>query len=162
MLPEDKLDGLLIYTEDKDGKGEHFYCKDGQIRVDNDYGYRTPGYPKTDDHEIDVPIAVLVNGNSASASELFTGALQDYGSAVVVGTQTFGKGIVQNVIPLGDGTAVKLTTSRYYIPSGVCIHEIGITPDVEVELSDELKDEAVVELDEDNQLAAALKALENK
>lgn len=162
VLPEDKLDGLLIYTEDKDGKGEHFYCRDGQIVVENDYGYSTPGYPKKDDHEIDVPIAVLVNGNSASASELFTGALQDYGVATVVGTQTFGKGIVQNLIPLGDGTAIKLTTSRYYIPSGVCIHEVGVTPDVVVELSDELKSEAVVELDEDNQLAAAIEALEGR
>lgn len=162
VLPEDKLDGLLIYTEDKDGKGEHFYCRDGQIVVENDYGYSTPGYPKKDDHEIDVPIAVLVNGNSASASELFTGALQDYGVATVVGTQTFGKGIVQNLIPLGDGTAIKLTTSRYYIPSGVCIHEVGVTPDVVVELSDELKSEADVELDEDNQLAAAIEALEGR
>ena len=160
VLPEDKMDGLLIYTEDKDGKGDHFYCKDGQILVDNDYGYKTPGYPKVDDHEIDIPIAVLVNGNSASASELFSGALQAYDSAVIVGTQTFGKGIVQNVIPLGDGTAIKLTTSRYYIPSGVCIHEIGVTPDVVVELADELKTKSVVELDEDNQLAAALEALE--
>ncbi len=159
VLPEDKLDGLLIYTEDKDGKGDHFYCKDGQIIQKNDYGYPTPGYPKADDHEITVPIAVLVNGNSASASELFTGALQDYGAATVVGTQTFGKGIVQNLIPLGDGTAIKLTTSRYYIPSGVCIHEIGVTPDVVVDLSEELKGQAVVELEEDNQLAAAIEAL---
>lgn len=162
VLPEDKMDGLLIYTEDKDGKGDHFYCKDGQIRVDSDYGYRTPGYPKVDDHEIDIPIAVLVNGNSASASELFSGALQAYGSAVIVGTQTFGKGIVQNVIPLGDGTAIKLTTSRYYIPNGVCIHEVGVTPDVEVDLDEDLKNEAVVELDEDNQLAAAIRALKRK
>ena len=162
VLPEDKMDGLLIYTEDKNGKGEHFYSRDGQIVVESDYGYSMPGYPKEDDHEIDVPIAVLVNGNSASASELFTGALQDYGAATVVGTQTFGKGIVQNLIPLGDGTAIKLTTSRYYIPSGVCIHEVGVTPDVVVELDEDLKSEAVVELDEDNQLAAAIKALEKR
>ncbi len=161
VLPEDKMDGLLIYTEDKNGKGDHFYCEDGQIKVKNDYGYATPGYPRADGHELDIPIAVLVNGNSASASELFTGALQDYGVATVVGTQTFGKGIVQNLIPLGDGTAIKLTTSRYYIPSGVCIHEVGVTPDVVVELDEELKNEAVVELDEDNQLAAAIEALED-
>ncbi len=160
VLPEDKLDGLLIYTEDKDGKGDRYYCEGGMIRAQNDYGYREAAYPKPDGHELDLPIAVLVNGNSASASELFTGALQDYGAAVVVGTQTFGKGIVQNLIPLGDGTAIKLTTSRYYIPSGVCIHEIGVTPDVVVELADELKTKSVVELDEDNQLAAALEALE--
>ncbi len=161
VLPEDEMDGLLIYTEDKDGKGDRYFSKDGQIQVKSDYGYRAPGYPKTDGHELDIPIAVLVNGNSASASELFTGALQAYGSAVVVGTQTFGKGIVQNVIPLGDGTAVKLTTSRYYIPNGVCIHEVGVTPDVEVDLSEELKSEAVVDLEEDNQLAAAIEALQD-
>lgn len=162
ILPEDKMDGLLIYTEDKNGKGDHYYSRDGQIIVESDYGYPNPGYPVEDGHELDIPIAVLVNGSSASASELFTGALQDYGAATVVGTQTFGKGIVQNLIPLGDGTAIKLTTSRYYIPSGVCIHEIGIKPDVVVELDEDLKNEAVVELDEDNQLAAAIKALEGK
>ncbi len=162
VLPEDQMDGVLIYTEDKDGKGEHFYSENGQICVKNDYGYRSPGYPKLDGHELDIPIAVLVNGNSASASELFTGALQAYGAATVVGTQTFGKGIVQNVIPLGDGTAIKLTTSRYYIPGGVCIHEVGVTPDVVVDLDEDLKDQAVVELSEDNQLAAAIEALNGK
>lgn len=159
VLPEDRMDGLLIYTEDKNGKGDHYYCRNGQIIAENDYGQKITGYPKTDNHQIDLPIAVLVNGNSASASELFTGALQDYGAATVVGTQTYGKGIVQNLIPLGDGTAVKLTTSRYYIPSGVCIHETGVTPDVVVELDEELQGKAVVELDEDNQLAAAIEAL---
>ncbi len=160
VLPEDQMGGLLIYTEDKDGKGDRYFCQDGKILMLNDYGYKGTGYPKPDGHELDIPIAVLINGNSASASELFTGALQDYGVAVVVGTQSFGKGIVQNLIPLGDGTAIKLTTSRYYIPSGVCIHEVGITPDVVVELDDELKTKAVVELSEDNQLAAAIEALE--
>lgn len=159
VLPEDKMGGLLIYTEDKDGKGDRYYCKDGQIRMDNDYGYRGTGYPKPDGHEVDVPMAVLINGNSASASELFTGALQDYGVAIVVGTQSFGKGIVQNLIPLGDGTAIKLTTSRYYIPSGICIHGEGIKPDVEVELDEDLKGKAEVELSEDNQLSAAIEAL---
>ena len=79
------------------------------------------------------PIAILVNGNSASASEVLTGALKDYGLATVVGTTTFGKGIVQNIIPLGDGTAMKITTANYYTPNGTCIHGIGIEPDVEVQ-----------------------------
>ena len=71
-----------------------------------------------DGHEVDVPIAILVNENSASASEVFTGALKDYKKAVVVGTTSYGKGIVQNLIPLGDGSAIKITTAHYYTPSG--------------------------------------------
>jgi carboxyl-terminal processing protease len=160
ILPEDKMDGLLIYTSDKNGKGERYYCKDGQILVDSDSGYQDSRYPKTDDHELTVPLAVLVNGSSASAAEVFTGAVQDYDAGIVVGTQTFGKGIVQSLIPLGDGSAIKLTTSHYYTPSGFDLHGTGLTPDVVVELDDELKTKAVVELSEDNQVQAALEALE--
>jgi carboxyl-terminal processing protease len=75
-------------------------------------------------------IVVLVNGGSASASEIVAGALQDHGRALIVGTGTFGKGLVQTVMPLSKGRAIKLTTSRYYTPSGDSIHETGITPDV--------------------------------
>ena len=78
-------------------------------------------------------IAVLVNEGSASASEIVAGALQDHGRALVIGTSTFGKGLVQTVMPLSRGRAIKLTTSRYYTPSGDSIHETGITPDVYVE-----------------------------
>jgi carboxyl-terminal processing protease len=78
-------------------------------------------------------MVVLVNHGSASASEIVAGALQDHGRALVIGTSTFGKGLVQTVMPLSKGRAIKLTTSRYYTPSGDSIHEIGITPDVYVE-----------------------------
>jgi carboxyl-terminal processing protease len=78
-------------------------------------------------------LVVLVNDGSASASEIVAGALQDHSRAVVIGTTTFGKGLVQTVMPLSKGRAIKLTTSRYYTPSGDSIHEIGITPDVYVE-----------------------------
>ena len=78
-------------------------------------------------------IVVLVNNGSASASEIVAGALQDHGRALVVGTETFGKGLVQTVMPLSKGRAIKLTTSRYFTPSGDTIHETGITPDVYVE-----------------------------
>jgi carboxyl-terminal processing protease len=78
-------------------------------------------------------LVVLVNSGSASASEIVAGALQDHGRAVVIGTSTFGKGLVQTVMPLSQGRAIKLTTSRYYTPSGDSIHEVGITPDVYVE-----------------------------
>ena len=87
---------------------------------------------------------------------MFTGALKDYGAAEVVGTATYGKGIVQNVIPLGDGSAVKITTAHYYTPSGFDLHGKGIEPDVEVDLEEELKTQAVVAPEEDNQLRRAL------
>ena len=82
---------------------------------------------------MDVPTAILVNGNSASCSELFAGAYRDYGRAAIVGTKTYGKGIVQFVIPLGDGSALKITSAHYYTPKGVDLHKKGIEPDYIVE-----------------------------
>lgn len=160
VLPEDKMDGMLIYTEDKNGKGDRYFCEDGKIVKESDSGTTDSRYPKEDNHELKVPMAVLVNGNSASAAEVFTGAVQDYEAGIAVGTQTFGKGIVQQLIPLGDGTAIKLTTSHYYTPSGFDLHGKGLEPDVEVDLDEELKTKAVVELSEDNQVQAAIEALD--
>lgn len=131
---------LLVYMADKNGKGGQEYASDG--------------------HSLDIPLAVLVNGESASASEVFTGAMKDYGGATVVGTKTFGKGIVQNLIPLDNGTAIKMTTAHYYTPSGFDLHGKGIEPDVEVELKEELKNQITVDVKEDNQIQAALKALD--
>ena len=102
LLPE----GLSVYMQDKYGTREDY---------------------KSDAACIDIPMAVIVNGNSASASEIFAGAVQDYGVATIVGTQSFGKGIVQSVVPLGDGSAVKLTIADYYTPKGRNIHGVGIT-----------------------------------
>ena len=85
---------------------------------------------------------------------------QEYGRATVVGTKTFGKGIVQNLIPLDNGTAIKMTTAHYYTPSGFDLHGKGIEPDVEVELKEELKNQITVDVKEDNQIQAALKALD--
>ena len=161
ILPEDRMDGMLIYTADKDGKGDRYFCRDGKIVMESDSGYVTAGYPMEDGHQLDLPLAVLVNGSSASAAEVFTGAVMDYDAGIVVGTQTFGKGIVQSLVPLGDGTAVKLTTAYYYTPSGFDLHGEGLTPDVIVDLDEELKTQAVVELDEDNQVQAAIEALED-
>lgn len=138
MLDYTLPDGLIVYTENKSGK-------------------RTE-YKGTDGHELDIPIAVLVNGNSASASEIFAGAMQDYDKGEIIGTQTFGKGIVQSILPFNDGSAIKITVSRYFTPRGTCIHKEGITPDVEVELNEELKTKLTIEKSEDNQLQ---KAIEN-
>lgn len=113
MLDYTLPDGLIVYTENKSGK-------------------RTE-YKGTGGHELDIPIAVLVNGNSASASEIFAGAMQDYDKGEIIGTQTFGKGIVQTIKPLTDGSAVKLTTAKYYTPNGQNIHGQGVTPDIAVE-----------------------------
>lgn len=107
-------------------------------------------------------IVVLVNGGSASASEIVAGALKDHGRALVVGTTTFGKGLVQTVMPLSRGRAIKLTTSHYYTPSGESIHESGIVPDVVVEGSGEfpgLSASATVDTEHDLQLIEALEQL---
>ena len=111
------------------------------------------------EHFFDKPIAVLVNGNSASASEIFAGAIKDYEAGTLVGTKTYGKGIVQKIYPLSDGTAVKLTVSKYYTPKGNNIHGIGIEPDVEIELEESLKKEASIPKEQDNQLQKALEIL---
>ena len=109
LLPE----GLIVYTEDKYGNRQE-ETSDAENYFAGD-------------------MAVLVNENSASASEIFAGAIKDYGVGTLIGTQTFGKGIVQSLFPLEDGSAVKITVSRYYTPSGNNIHEVGITPDIIVE-----------------------------
>jgi len=110
-------------------------------------------------------VMVLVNGGSASASEIVAGALQDHDRALIIGTTTFGKGLVQTVIPLSRGRAIKLTTSHYYTPSGDSIHEIGIVPDIVVEGSREypgLSATATVDREHDAQLIEALEQIRNQ
>ena len=136
LLPE----GLIIRTEDRNGKGES-YNSDGK-------------------HEFKLPLVVLVNEYSASASEVLTGALQDYNMATIVGTTTYGKGIVQDTITLTDGSAVKLTTQAYYTPSGRSLHGVGIKPDVEIELDSDAYYESEGELD--NQLDKAIEVIKEK
>ncbi len=109
LLPE----GTVVYTVDHDGKRE-------------DYTSDAATY-------LDMPMAVLINGNSASASEIFSGAIRDFKAGTLIGTTSYGKGVVQSTMPLGDGSLVKLTTMEYFTPSGENIQGKGITPDIEVE-----------------------------
>ena len=149
LLPDnltryDKGEGktMIVYTADKNGKGDHYTASDG--------------------HQVDLPIAVLINGESASASEVLTGALKDYNWVTVVGTTSYGKGIVQSLMPLGDGSAIKITVSHYYTPSGFDLHGKGIEPDVVVELDEELKTQAVVKPEEDNQVPRAVEVVKDE
>ena len=129
--------GLIVYTEDKYGKREEYTCKG--------------------DNEIKVPLVVMTNGYSASASEILAGAVKDYSIGKLVGTTTFGKGIVQKVIKLSDGSAIKLTVSSYFTPKGNNIHEIGIEPDVEVKFDAQLYEKGT-----DNQLEKAVEELKKE
>lgn len=132
-------DKLLVYTKDKEGKKEEF---------------------KSDSTKtVDIPMVLLVNGNTASASEIMTGCLKDYGKATVVGTKTYGKGIVQSIMPLPDGSAVKFTIASYYTPNGTNIHKKGIEPDVEVKISDEQWKKAQTDEKADTQLKKAMEIL---
>lgn len=140
LVPE----GVIVYQENKHGDKQYNYSK-----VD----------------KIDVPLLILVNGGSASASEVLSGAVQDTSVGQLVGTQTFGKGVVQNIIELGDGSAVKVTIAKYYTPSGRCIQDIGLTPDYPVEMSDGQMAKVVdgqIELETDNQLMEAIKIMTKK
>ncbi len=132
-------DGMIVYTEDKNGNRSE--------------------YKSTDGKELGLPLVVLVNENSASASEIFAGAIKDYEYGTILGTTTFGKGIVQIILPLSDGSAVKMTTARYYTPNGNYIHGVGIEPDYELEyqyLGDEDEEYNIMN---DNQVLKALELL---
>ena len=133
MLPE----GLIFYMEDKNGEREEYTC---------------PGA------DFNIPMVVLVNGYSASASEILAGAIQDAGIGTLVGTQTYGKGIVQNLYPLGDGSAIKITIADYYTRNGRNIHKVGIEPDQVLEFDKDLYEKDKT----DNQLEKAKEILMSK
>lgn len=138
LLPK----GLLVYTKDKNGVADEYFAEDDKC--------------------VKVPMAVLANGNSASASEVFAGALQDDGVAKLIGTKTFGKGIVQTIFGMEDGTALKMTTSRYYTPKGRNIHKTGLEPDIEVQLDETTLASKNGEFAIDNQMQAAINYLSGK
>ena len=139
ILPE----GIIVYTEDRNKNRETEY---------------------SDANEVNLPIAVLINGGSASASEILSGAIKDYGKGTLIGTKTFGKGLVQNVFPLADGkTAVKVTISKYYTPNGISIQGVGIEPDITVELPEELQmSVAQIKEEDDVQLQKAIEVIKQK
>ena len=133
MVPEDLV---AVYTEDKKGEKNISYT------LNKD--------------EFDKPMVIIINENSASAAELFTQTMKDYEKATVVGTTSYGKGVYQELVKVGDGSGVKVTGGRYFSPKGVCINGVGVTPDIEVELAEEYKDKAVVSRETDNQVQAAV------
>lgn len=137
ILPE----GIMVYTENKLGDREE-YTSDAE-------------------HFLDIPMAVLIDKNSASASEIFAGAIQDFDYGTIIGTTSFGKGIVQSIIPLTDGSAMKITTAKYFTPNGNYIHEVGITPDIEVEYK-YTGSETEFEYTGDSQIMKAVEVLGNE
>lgn len=139
LLPK----GTIVYTEDRKGK-----------KV----------VQSSDATELNIPIVVLTNGNSASASEILAGAVKDFRKGTLIGTKTFGKGLVQTTYGFDDGTGLKVTIARYFTPSGVCIHGEGIKPDIEVNLGDKYKDtpSSAIPREDDLQLQKAIEVLKNK
>jgi carboxyl-terminal processing protease len=139
LLPE----GMIVYTEDRKGTR--------QVKMSGK-------------SSLGLPIVILTNGNSASASEILAGAVKDNGMGTLVGTKTFGKGLVQELKQLDDGSGIKVTISRYFTPSGVCIQGIGISPDVEIDVSSEYKNLPVSQIprNKDIQLSSAVEVLKGK
>ncbi|MDO6353702.1 S41 family peptidase [Caloramator sp. CAR-1] len=136
ILPQ----GTIVYTIDTNGKKDVW---------------------KSDPQNINMPLVVLVNEGSASASEILSGAIRDFKAGTLIGTKTFGKGLVQNIIDLKDGTGLKVTIARYYTPSGECIQGKGIMPDIVYDLPKELKDKQLP-IDEDPQIKKAIEVLMSK
>jgi carboxyl-terminal processing protease len=132
--------GVIVYTEDRSQNKQYEY---------------------SDDIELQIPLAVLINGNSASASEILAGALKDHKKGTLIGTKTYGKGLVQAVIDLEDGSGLKFTVARYFTPNGICIQDIGIEPDIKVELDEKYQYYPISEvpMEDDLQLKRAIEVL---
>jgi len=133
---------IIVYTEDRNKNRKESYS-DGK-------------------NKIDIPLVLLVDEGSASASEILAGAVKDSKSGTLVGTKTFGKGLVQNVEDLSDGSGIKYTSSEYFTPNGINIHGVGIEPDIRVEMPKELLERPKLELEEDLQFLKALEVLKSK
>lgn len=165
-LQSQNMEGLIIDLRNNPGGmldvvceiSEYFVPEGLIVYMEDKYGERVE-YKAEGKDTFGKPLVVLVNGNSASASEIFAGAVQDTNTGTVIGTQTYGKGVVQQVIDLGDDTAVKLTISKYYTPNGNDINKKGITPDIVEELDETLYQQAVITIEDDNQVQKALETL---
>ncbi len=135
VLPE----GIIISTKDKNGNEKKEMSDE--------------------EHQLTLPMVVLINGNTASAAELFSGAISDYGLATLVGETSYGKGVVQSIFRLPDNSGMKFTTEKYYIPSGRCVDGVGLKPDIEVIIPDEAYEDGVITEEEDTQLQKAIEIL---
>ncbi|WP_353093445.1 S41 family peptidase [Tissierella praeacuta] len=134
-------EGDIVYTQTKDGKRE---------------------YLRSDKKMVDYPLVLLVNKGSASASEILAGAVKDHNRGILIGTTTFGKGVVQRIQDLDDGSGLRLTISEYFTPNGINIHGVGIEPDIVVELPEGVEEIGVNNLKEDNQLRRAIEEIKSK
>ena len=135
LVPE----GKIVYTVDKNGKTNTIY---------------------SDAKKIEIPLVVLINEGSASASEVLTAAIKDYGVGKIIGTKSYGKGIVQGIKSLHDGTYMKVTISEYFSPNGNEINKLGITPDIEVKLPEDLESTYQLTLEQDTQLKTAIEEIQ--
>ncbi|MBZ2175929.1 S41 family peptidase [Schnuerera sp. xch1] len=133
-------EGTVVYTETKNGERE---------------------YENSDENHVDIPLVVLVNEGSASASEILAGAIKDHNRGTLIGNKTFGKGIVQRIRQLKDGSGFKLTVSEYFTPNGTNIHGIGIEPEIVVELPEDIQEIGIGNLEQDTQLQTAIKEIKN-
>lgn len=134
-------EGDIVYTETKNGERE---------------------YLKSNKSMVDYPLVILVNGGSASASEILAGAIRDHNRGTLIGTTTYGKGVVQRLKDLPDGSGIKLTISEYFTPNGINIHGVGIEPDIVLELPEDIQGIGVENLGQDNQLKKALEVVKSK
>lgn len=146
VLDEFLDDGVITYTEDKYGKKEYMYSKGEGIKI---------------------PVVVLTNASSASAAELFSAAVQDRGVGELVGETTYGKGVMQTTYPFSDGSALKLTTAKYYTPNGVCIDGVGVKPNYEIEANPDFQMPYISKtkaefVDNDVQLDKAIEVIKTK
>lgn len=142
MLDQILPEGVIVSVKDKNGTAEE-YTSDAETKLN-------------------VPLTVLINENSASASEIFAGAVKDYGVGTLVGMTTYGKGIVQTIFSLRDGTGLKLTIEDYYLPSGKSIHKVGVDPDVEIDLPEDIKMYTNIPEEQDVQLQKAIEILKEQ
>lgn len=168
-LKKQNVKGLIIDLRGNPGgtvssvvKIADMLLPEGTIVSAKDKNHKIVFEYKSDKDQYDKPIVVLINEGSASASEILSGAIKDFNRGKLVGVKSFGKGIVQTVFPFQDGTGVKLTTSEYFTPSGENIHNIGIKPDIEVKLKDDVKGIGYEYLKEDTQLQKAIEVLKKE